>query len=98
MPEGTWYWDYYAAHGLEFDGKAGTSGAESLALLGYPLTAVRGNMTTETSFQVFERTIIRYQGPSYRSDPAWRMVGDRIGVWYYKYVLNADPQNLMAYP
>lgn len=96
--EGGWYYDYYSTHGLEFDGKSGTSHAESLALIGYPISATRLRMTDETSFQVFERTILRYQGPAYKNDPAWRIVGDRIGVWYYKFVLNADSENRLSYP
>ncbi len=97
-PEGGWYWDYYASHGLEFDGKPGKAYNESLALIGYPIAAVSGNMTTETSYQVFERTIIRYQGPKYANNIEWRMVGDRIGVWYYKFVMKADPENRLSYP
>lgn len=97
-PEGDWYWEYYSRNGLEFDGRAGKSYAESLALIGRPLTAPRLRMTTETSYQVFERTIIQYQGPQFKNDPQWRMVGGRLGVWYYKYVMNADPENRLAYP
>jgi hypothetical protein len=32
------FWGYWSSHGLEFDGKAGTSYAESLALFGLPLS------------------------------------------------------------
>lgn len=32
------FWDYWSTHGLEFDGKAGTSFQESLALFGLPLS------------------------------------------------------------
>lgn len=97
-PEGGWYRDYHAAHGLEFDGQPGTSPPESLALLGHPLTAPILRMSTETSYQVFERAILRYQGPRYAHDPAWRIVGDRLGVWYVKFVLQADGENRLAYP
>ena len=32
------FWQYWTSHGLEFDGRRGTSIAESLALFGYPLS------------------------------------------------------------
>lgn len=32
------FWNYWSTHGLDFDGKAGISGAESLALWGYPIS------------------------------------------------------------
>jgi hypothetical protein len=32
------FWDYWSSHGLEFDGQAGFSQAESLALWGYPIS------------------------------------------------------------
>jgi hypothetical protein len=35
------FWDYWSSHGLEFDGAAGTSIQESLALFGYPITPAR---------------------------------------------------------
>ncbi len=49
---------YWASHGLEFDGRAGTSYAESLALFGFPLTApyVAENPNGDTVLmQWFER-------------------------------------------
>jgi glucose/arabinose dehydrogenase len=49
---------YWESHGLEFDGQAGTSSAESLALFGYPLTtpAMRTNSSGDTVLtQWFER-------------------------------------------
>lgn len=97
-PEGGWYWDYYSSHGLQFDGAPGIQDVESLALIGHPLSAVTLQMTTETSFQVFERTILRYQGSKYAKDPEWRIVGDRLGVWYLKYVLHEDNENRLSYP
>jgi hypothetical protein len=39
------FWSYWSSHGLEFDGKAGKSFAESLALFGLPLS----EPTTETN-------------------------------------------------
>ncbi len=32
------FWRYWSEHGLEFDGRPGTSNAESLALFGYPIS------------------------------------------------------------
>ncbi len=49
---------YWERHGLEFDGRAGVSEAESLALFGYPLTApaLRTNSSGDTVLtQWFER-------------------------------------------
>ncbi|HSH80557.1 MAG TPA: thermonuclease family protein [Herpetosiphonaceae bacterium] len=34
------FWHYWQAHGLDLDGRAGTTRAESLALFGYPITEV----------------------------------------------------------
>lgn len=53
------FWGYWSTHGLEFDGQAGTSFAESLALFGLPLSEPR--METNSSgdtvlTQWFERT------------------------------------------
>ena len=41
------FWTYWSSHGLEFDGQAGTSSAESLALFGLPLSEPQ--METNTS-------------------------------------------------
>ncbi len=35
------FWEYWRTHGLEFDGRRGTSFAESLALFGYPISAAQ---------------------------------------------------------
>ncbi len=35
------FWSYWSSHGLEFDGRRGTSLAESLALFGYPISEAR---------------------------------------------------------
>ncbi|GIV97002.1 MAG: hypothetical protein KatS3mg057_1659 [Herpetosiphonaceae bacterium] len=95
--EGQWYVDYYRSHGLEFDGQPGKSWPESVALFGYPITAVRGRVTDDSSLQIFERTVLRYQ-PHAKDDPNWRIVPDRIGVWYYKYVLRKDSESRLAWP
>lgn len=54
---------YWQAHGLEFDGQAGTSEAESLALLGLPLTAMRAETNPDGQAVVtqwFERGRMEY--------------------------------------
>jgi hypothetical protein len=52
------FWSYRSSHGLEFDGQAGTSEAESLALIGLPLSepATETNASGATVLtQWFER-------------------------------------------
>lgn len=52
------FWAYWSSHGLEFDGKAGTSMAESLALWGYPISepTMETNSSGDTVLtQWFER-------------------------------------------
>ncbi len=52
------FWDYWSTHGLEFDGRRGTSIAESLALFGYPISepATEQNRSGDTVLtQWFER-------------------------------------------
>jgi hypothetical protein len=52
------FWDYFRAHGLEFDGRRGTSEAESLALFGQPIAelAMETNASGATVLtQWFER-------------------------------------------
>lgn len=54
---------YYAAHGLEFDGQAGFSRAESLAFFGLPLTQARAETTSSgdrVMTQWFERARFEY--------------------------------------
>jgi len=52
------FWQYWSSHGLEFDGQAGFSAAESLALFGLPLSepAMETNAAGDTVLtQWFER-------------------------------------------
>ncbi len=58
------FWEYWASHGLEFDGRAGKSFNESLALFGLPLSdaAVETNPTNGQPYltQHFERARFEY--------------------------------------
>ena len=96
-PEGALYWDFYHNHGLELDGKPGTSEAESLAYMGHPITPVFASQRNDTSYQLYERALIRYQGAAYAREPEWRMVGDRLGVWFWK-MMRMDPDDQLQYP
>ena len=96
-PEGDLYWQFYRSHGLEFDGKPGTSEAESLAYLGHPLTPVFASQRDDTSYQVYERGIVRYRGAAYASNPQDRIVGDRLGVWFWKKMV-IEPDKPIQYP
>jgi hypothetical protein len=57
------FWNYWSSHGLEFDGRRGTTSAESLALFGYPISEAQ--METNASgdmvlTQWFERARFEY--------------------------------------
>jgi hypothetical protein len=58
------FWEYWSAHGLEFDGQAGTSTAESLALFGLPLSPplMEQSATDGSTYltQYFERARFEY--------------------------------------
>ncbi len=57
------FWAYWSSHGLEFDGRRGTSRAESLALFGYPIsgTQMETNAHGDTVLtQWFERARLEY--------------------------------------
>lgn len=58
------FWDYWASHGLEFDGRAGKSFQESLALFGLPLSeaTMEINPTNGQAYltQHFERARFEY--------------------------------------
>jgi hypothetical protein len=58
------FWNYWASHGLEFDGRGGTSFNESLALFGLPLSepAIETNPTNGQQYvtQHFERARFEY--------------------------------------
>lgn len=54
---------YYRSQGLEFDGRAGKSEAENLALFGYPISAAAGERMADGSClwtQYFERVRFEY--------------------------------------
>lgn len=57
------FWRYWSGHGLEFDGKRGSSTAESLALFGYPISEPameRGADGSMVLTQWFERARFEY--------------------------------------
>lgn len=61
------FWEYWSSHGLEFDGRAGKSEAESLALFGYPVSEPRieTNANGDTVVtQWFERARFEYHPDS----------------------------------
>jgi hypothetical protein len=69
---GVGFRSYWQSHGLEFDGKAGRSYAESLALFGLPLTEpkLETNSTGDTVItQWFERA--RFERHPQETDPAY---------------------------
>jgi hypothetical protein len=74
------FWNFWSSHGLEFDGRAGTSSAESLALLGYPVSEPQ--METNSSghsvlTQWFERARLEYHPDN---APSSRVLIGRIGA------------------
>lgn len=59
------FWRYWSTHGLEFDGRPGTSERESLALFGYPISepAMETNASGDTVLtQWFERARLEDHG------------------------------------
>jgi hypothetical protein len=71
---------YWRAHGLEFDGAAGPSAAESLALFGLPLTEPQSetNSSGDTVLtQWFERGRFEHHP---RNAPAYRVLLGRLGA------------------
>ncbi len=74
------FWSYWASHGLEFDGRAGTSFAESLALFGYPISeaALERNTSGDVVLtQWFERARFEY----HPNKPApYRVLLGRLGA------------------
>lgn len=69
---------FWQSNGLEFDGRAGKSRAESVSLFGMPLRAEKGSSAKPYTWQVFERAILEYH-PEMTGKPT---LGDRLGVWY----------------
>lgn len=60
------FWEYWSSHGLEFDGAAGKSLGESLALFGLPISepAMETNASGDTVItQWFERARLEDHGP-----------------------------------
>ena len=57
------FWSYWSRHGLEFDGRRGTSLAESLALFGYPISEAQMERNASGDVvltQWFERARFEY--------------------------------------
>ena len=74
------FWGFWSSHGLEFDGRRGTSMAESLALFGYPISQAR--METNASgervlTQWFERARFEYHP---ENPPRSRVLLGRLGA------------------
>jgi hypothetical protein len=77
---GVGFRSYWASHGLEFDGRAGTSFAESLALFGLPLTEARMERNPDghnVLTQWFERA--RFEWHPNNRDPHRVLLG-RLGA------------------
>ena len=73
------FWGYWSTHGLEFDGRVGTSAAESLALFGLPISEPA--METNTSgdrvlTQWFERARFEWHP---NNPPAFRVLLGLLG-------------------
>ncbi|HEY0739693.1 MAG TPA: hypothetical protein VGD69_32510 [Herpetosiphonaceae bacterium] len=71
---------YWQSHGLEFDGRRGTSYAESLALFGLPLTEPRmenNSSGDRVLTQLFERA--RFEWHPNQSDPNFRVLLGLLG-------------------
>jgi len=61
------FWAYWSSHGLEFDGRRGTSMAESLALFGYPISEAQMERNSSGDLvltQWFERARFEYHSNS----------------------------------
>lgn len=74
------FWSYWSSHGLEFDGHAGTSAAESLALFGYPISeaAMEHNASGDVVLtQWFERARFEYHP---NNPAAYRVLLGRLGA------------------
>ncbi len=74
------FWGYWSSHGLEFDGRRGTSMSESLALFGYPVSEAM--METNASgdrvlTQWFERARFEYHP---NNSAAYRVLLGRLGA------------------
>jgi len=70
------FWGYWSSHGLEFDGRRGTSFVESLALFGMPLSEpamelnpTNGQPYLTTADQALERTVLPGAAPE--PEPLW---------------------------
>ncbi|MBA3471137.1 MAG: hypothetical protein H0T53_15995 [Herpetosiphonaceae bacterium] len=69
---------FWQSNGLDIDGRAGKSRAESVSLFGMPLRAEKGSSAKPYTWQVYERAILEYH-PEMAGRP---VLGDRLGVWY----------------
>lgn len=74
------FWDYWASHGLEFDGRRGKSFQESLALFGLPLSeaTIEVNPTNGQTYltQHFERARFEYHP---ENPPAYQVLLGLLG-------------------
>lgn len=74
------FWSYWSSHGLEFDGQAGSSFAESLALFGYPLSEAQMERNASGDIvltQWFERARLEYHPGN---PAAYRVLLGRLGA------------------
>ncbi len=74
------FWDYYRSHGLEFDGRRGTSAAESLALFGYPISPAQIE-TNASGDRVLTQWFQRARFEYHADNPAkYRVLLGRLGA------------------
>ena len=74
------FWKYWTSHGLELDGRRGTSYAESLALFGYPISEAhmeRNANGDRVLTQWFERARLEYHPTN---PAAYRVLLGRLGA------------------
>jgi plastocyanin len=74
------FWSYWARHGLEFDGRAGTSFAEALALFGYPVSEAQMERNASGDMvltQWFERARFEYHP---NNPTAYQVLLGRLGA------------------
>jgi hypothetical protein len=74
------FWQYWASHGLEFDGRRGTSVAEALALFGYPVSEAqleRNSSGDMVLTQWFERARFEYHP---NNPAAYQVLLGRLGA------------------
>lgn len=93
------FWSYWSSHGLEFDGGAGKSEPESIALFGLPISELNSEQNLELCqlfpTQWFERARFEYHSENAQPyDVELGLLGNEIkGLWHPRictprYVLN----------